>query len=416
MKQLTDNPEETTQGSNLTNSRMPRRRSESPWFWVQLVGGSLVFHGALLAIALPFSARLSAASQSGSPTPVEFVELSEPSPDSAASQPPIKSTAPAASPEPVPEKSQSASNEIPPSDISFAPAPSSTISPLPIPAPEVSPLLESSPQPSPEISPSPETQTETPFETAAVSPQPNSLPLPVLPSASPAQPSPNPPQPEQRVSEITPEPPVPKPSASGDSTNRSSDRPQTETSPTEPTATIPPAPQPRTLPSDPGLQTTAINIPVPDVSEAIAAAPSTVDSDHLNSANSEAAPVGVTLSLSSSSQVDPDGDKTLELARPIENSTTFLPDPSASACQITPDVLNRVGTPIALQIATDELGEVKNVKVYQSSGSLDYDQLAACLVKKQWRFEPATAMNASGTQREAIASDELLITITINRS
>ena len=158
---------------------------------------------------------------------------------------------------------------------------------------------------------------------------------------------------------------------------------------------------------------------MPDVSEAIAAAPSTVDSDNLNSANSEAAPVGVTLSLSSSSHVNPDGDtsvKTLEIARPIDHSTTFLPDPSASACQITPDVLNRVGVPIALQIATDAQGKVINVKIYQSSGSLDYDQLAACLVTQQWRFEPAIALNASGTQRQAIASDELLITITINRS
>jgi len=158
---------------------------------------------------------------------------------------------------------------------------------------------------------------------------------------------------------------------------------------------------------------------VPDVSEAIAAAPSTVDSDDLSSANSEAAPVGVTLNLANSSRVAPRGDEpveTLEVARANNSSTNFLPDPSASACQVTPDVLNRAGTPIALQVTTDEQGQVLDVSVHQSSGSLDYDQLAVCLVKEQWQFEPATVLNAGETQRQAIASDELLITLTINRN
>jgi TonB family protein len=104
------------------------------------------------------------------------------------------------------------------------------------------------------------------------------------------------------------------------------------------------------------------------------------------------------------------------VARPTNNTSSFLPDPSASACQVTPDVLNRAGTPIALQVTTDEQGKVMNVSIYQSSGSLDYDQLAACLVKEQWRFEPATVLNAGETQRQAIANDELLMTTVIDRN
>lgn len=416
MKQLTDNPEEDTQSPNLTDAWMPRRRTESPWFWVQLVGGSLVFHGALLAIALPLTARLSAASQSGVPTPVEFVELSEPSPKPIVSQPP---TEPAVAAAPAPEEpipTQTVFNEtISPNEISFAPEPSPTILPLPIPAPEVSPSPEASPEPSP----SPEIRTETPFETAAAIPQPDSLPLPVLPSSSPASLSPQPPQPEQRAPEPTPESSAPKPLS-----DTNSDRPPSESLPTDTTATslpLPdPAPQPETPPSDPGLQTTTIDTPIPNVSESIAAVPSTVDSDNLNSANSEPAdPVGVTLSLSSSSRVAPAGDEpveTLELARPVNNTSTFLPDPSTSACQVTPEVLNHVGTAIALQITTKaEQDKPLDVRIYQSSGSLDYDQLATCLVK-EWRFESATALNTGGTERQAIASDELLITLIINRS
>ena len=452
MKQLTDNSEENTQGFNLTPSQMPhQRRTESPWFWLQLVGGSLVFHGALLAIALPLTARLSAA-QSGTPTPVEFVELSElppePSPEPATIQPPTESAA-SPDPAPAPIETQPTVNEAaPPNDISFAPG-SPTISPLPLPAPEVALESESSPEPAPEISPSPEIRAEAPFETAAVPPQPDSLPLPVLPSAAPAQPPPplpEPPQvpentpealrPEAPVPEpVVPEPTVPEPSTPEASTpeaplETTSDRPQsespsTESPSTETTATaLPPspdplAPQPGNPPGDPGLQTTAINIPVPDVSEAIAAPPSTVDADDLSSANSEAAPVGVTLNLANSSRVAPRGDEpveTLEVARANNSSTNFLPDPSVSACQVTPDVLNRAGTPIALQVTTDEQGQVLDVSVHQSSGSLDYDQLAVCLVKEQWQFEPATVLNAGETQRQAIASDELLITLTINRN
>ena len=436
MKQLTDNSEENTQGFNLTPSQMPhQRRTESPWFWLQLVGGSLVFHGALLAIALPLTARLSAA-QSGTPTPVEFVELSElppePLPEPAISQPPTESAA-SPDPAPAPIETQPTVNEAaPPNDIRFAPEPSPTISPLPLPAPEVAPAPESSPEPAPEISPSPEIRAETPFETAAVPPQPDSLPLPVLPSSAPAQPPPQLPEPQQTPETtpeaLRPEAPVPEPSTPEASTpetplETTSDRPLTSASPADPIATAStapdPSPQPETSPSNSGLQTTSIDIPVPDVSEAIAAAPSTVDADNLSSANSEAAPVGVTLNLANSSRVAPRGDEpveTLEVARANNSSTNFLPDPSASACQVTPDVLNRAGTPIALQVTTDEQGQVLDVSVHQSSGSLDYDQLAVCLVKEQWQFEPATVLNAGETQRQSIASDELLITLTINRS
>lgn len=387
MKQTTDNLEENTQSPDLTHSQMYRKQlADSPWLWVQLVGGSLIFHGTLLAIALPLTARLSPASQPSSSTPVEFVELFEPSPQpEIASQPPVEPAVPSVPINPTePIAAQPTFNEIIPStDLSFAPEPSPTpkISSSPASSPETLPSPEPSPRLSPEVIPSPEDRSETPFETAALPPQPNSLPLPVLPSVSPATPFPQP-------------TPV----------------------------------QPEVLPSDPGLQTTRITTPVPDVSESIAAAPSTVDPDNLNSVNSETvAPVEVTLTLSSARRFTPPDTPTeggaeggsadtLEIARPTLNSTSFLPDPSVSACQVTPDVLNRAGTPIALQVTTDEQGKVTDVSVYQPSGSLDYDQLAVCLVKGQWLFEPATVMNEDKTRREAIASNELLITIVIDRN
>jgi len=459
MKQLTDNFEDNTQSSDLTDSLMHRkRRADSPWLWVQLVGGSLVFHGALLAIALPLTARLSAAAQGSSSTPVEFVELSEPASEPEGSLPiesavppePVAAVAQPAPEQSAPEQPAPALNEpIFPGSIGFAPEPSPEVLPPPVLSPEVFPSPELSPEPSPEV------QTETPFETAVAPPQPDSLPLPVLPSpSSPSsiQPTPEPPQPEQPLPEAAPETPIPEapipeapipeaptqapetsvPEAPANTNSDRSELPASDRSPPEfpstdttaaalPPEPNPPDPQPEISPSDPGLQTTTIDTPIPDVSESIAADPSTVDSDsdNLNSANSEAeVPVGVTLSLSSSSRVAPGAnapDETLEIARPLNSSTSFLPNPSVSACQITPDVLNRTGTPIALKMTTDEQGGVMNVEVYQSSGSLDYDQLAVCLVK-EWNFAPATVLNASETQRQAIASDELLITITIDRS
>jgi TonB family protein len=439
MKQITNNPDEST--PDLTATQWYRkRRTESPWFWLQVLGGSLVFHGIVLAIALPLTARLSAASADGSPTPVEFVELAEPE-----TQPPVESVAPA-EPAPVePAPAESVAEPIAPvqqsepiaptaPSIAFAPEPSPILSPSPETSPESSILPEASPSP---IAPT-EPPIEPPVETA-VSPQPDSLPLPVLPSTSEASPEPlpealpEPEQPPQSAALPSPEPVAPEPSIPEASPQPETPAPEEAPpeAPSEPTPDRPPfpeaaAPQPSPEPvppepqPSPGLETTPIDAPVPDVSGTIAAAPSTVDTENLEAANSQAtAPTGVTLSLANTSRVPPRGDtpvETLELARPIDSSTSFLPDPLTSACQVTPDVLNRAGTPIALQITTDEQGKVLNVSVNQSSNSPEYDQLAACLVKEQWRFEAATVENVEGTGRQPIASDELLITITINRN
>jgi TonB family protein len=406
------------------SQRYRKQRQNSPWFWVQLLGGSMVVHGIVLTIALPIAARLSASANS-SPTPVEFVELSEPAPPAETTPPTEAAPAEPAPAEPI--QPAPAPEPIPPSSIGFAPEPSPINSPTPSP--------EASPVPSPEASPMPEVPAEIPAEipaeTAALpSPQPESLPLPVLPSPT-ASPSPQPeqaavPSPEPVISEASPGPEAPELPPEPE---RPPDRPALSESDTVPGALRDraqpevPDPQPTSpepQPTEPGLQTTPIDEAIPDVSERIAAAPSTVDTDDLDTVNNQAtAPTGVTLSLTGTSRVAPGGGapvETLEIARPIASSMTFLPDPSTSACQVTPDILNRAGTPIALQIATDEQGNVLNASVNQSSGSPEYDQLAVCLVQEQWRFEPATALNAGETERQPIASDELQITITINRN
>jgi hypothetical protein len=432
MKKITNNPDESTQSFDLTASqRYRKRRKDSPWFWVQLLGGSLVFHGIVLAIALPI-ARLSAASADRSPTPLEFVELTE-----AAPEPPVETVAPAepAPPEsapdqPAPVQSAPVPEPIAPSSIGFAPEPSPVSSPTPSPevTPEPSPILT----PSPEASPLTEVPT-APAEAALPFPQPESLPLPVQPSTPAAEPLPEPVQPERSAAVPSLEAPIPEtpiPETPAPEASPIPEAPASELSTEPPIEPTPdsiassegnrpqPSATPEVEPTDPGLQTTPIDAPVPDVSETIAAAPSTVDSDNLDSVNNQAtAPTGVTLSLTGTSRITPLAGapvETLEMARPIESSTTFLPDPSSSACQVTPDILNRARTPIALRITTNDRGGVENVLVSQSSGSPEYDQLAACLVKEQWRFEPATAMDAGGTQRLPIYSDELQIILTIS--
>jgi hypothetical protein len=431
-----------------------RRRKEPIGFWLQLLGGSLVVHGVLLTIALPITARLSTGTRTDAPTPIEVVELAPesdaPSVESAASLTETPAE-PAVPPLAEPAAPSLAANPEPDA-IGFAPEPD-PLSPSPAPSPEVipSPSIEPSP-----IPPLPETPTDTaalPSNLPAPSPEVSPAPSPeVSPAPSPApsqnpfpesspesSPAPSPESSQNPFPEPSPEPfpessPEPSPvlsdeSASGDAVNENGDR-VPNSSPADPgelAASPLPEPSPSPTPDEPGLQTTPIDTPVPDVSQTIAAAPSNAETGNLDptAANPAAAPTGVLVSLAAYSEAPlaatggdntPEIQDTLEIARPTTNSMAFIPDPATSACQVTPSILNQIGTPIELIVTTDERGGVLNVSVYKSSGNSEYDQLAACLVQTQWQFSPATVLDSTGTQRQPIASDALLLNLTLDRN
>jgi TonB family protein len=107
-------------------------------------------------------------------------------------------------------------------------------------------------------------------------------------------------------------------------------------------------------------------------------------------------------------------------AAPLETSES-LPDQTAqpktevkrisrrSPCRVTPEVVKFLGKTVALQVATDETGQVVDTVTQESSENLAYDRLAVCLVEN-WEFKPAIA------QGQAVANDGLVVRITIDRS
>jgi hypothetical protein len=174
---------------------------------------------------------------------------------------------------------------------------------------------------------------------------------------------------------------------------------------------------------EPGLETTPIEVPVPDVSETIAAQPSTVDTENLDEATTpqQTAPTNLIASVVSASRVPPkeanDLDPTVEVARPlVPSEINFVADPALSSCLPTPDILAWGGM-VSLRIATDEQGNLlADPIVRQSSQDSAYDQLAICTVKEKMRFAPATAIDPATNQRSPIPNDELVLNLIIQRN
>jgi TonB family protein len=423
-----------------------RRRRESPGFWLQVLGGSLVFHGLVLTIALPLVNRVSA-SQSEAIAPVEFVELAEsPAPADLTPEPapevtesaPVAEPSSALQPEPQPElQPEPQPPPEPPAAIAFEPSPAPIPTPIPAPTPEPTVLpsvIASAPSPPAEVAtapepdslplpfPSPIFSTPEPISTPQASPEPLAeTPLPedlTSEQSTAEQPAAEQPAAEQPAPEQA-EPIAPESTATDPTDDSLNQQPQTaaDPDPIAPDAIARATPAP-----EPGLQTTRIDTPVPDVSGTVAAAPSSADTENLDQAPAEApAPAGVRISLNSASQAPiaatddrPDENlETLEIAQPLSDSATIVPDPASSTCQITPGALNQAGTAIALRVRTDQQGQAVDVSVEQSSGNSEYDQLAACLVKTQWSFEPATLLNQQTQQREPIGNDRLLLNVTL---
>ncbi|MEX0270527.1 hypothetical protein AB3R30_15390 [Leptolyngbyaceae cyanobacterium UHCC 1019] len=94
-----------------------------------------------------------------------------------------------------------------------------------------------------------------------------------------------------------------------------------------------------------------------------------------------------------------------------EPTKLFSSDPST--CTLTPEALHSFGQPVKLQLPLDETGILnpqKLVTVKQSSGNIQYDELATCVTKLS-RFIPAYTLE--GDLKRPVSSNlDIQITLT----
>lgn len=193
-------------------------------------------------------------------------------------------------------------------------------------------------------------------------------------------------------------------------------------------------PQTGIQPQAPQIETEQIEVPIPDISNMPSTAttsddaigdtfdqvlendsesiseerPEPVSEEPVPETANQAVPALLTASLTTD-------------AAPSEPTSEPLPDETAqpktevkrisrrSPCRVTPEVVKFLGKTVALQVATDETGQVVDTVTQESSDNLAYDRLAVCLVEN-WEFKPAIA------QGQAVANDGLVVRITIERS
>jgi TonB family protein len=153
-----------------------------------------------------------------------------------------------------------------------------------------------------------------------------------------------------------------------------------------------------------------IDTPVPDVSGTLAI-PSTA-ANPADLAQVEASRLAVPALLTAQITATPmpaEQPETMPdtIARPKDESQTFSADPTTSLCRITPEAARYLGSTVAVQVVTNETGQVTEAIVRQSSQNSAYDELATCMVK-QWQFEPATK------QGQPVQSDALIVAIRIS--
>jgi outer membrane biosynthesis protein TonB len=208
--------------------------------------------------------------------------------------------------------------------------------------------------------------------------------------------------------------------------------------------------------AEPQIMTERIEVPIPDISKMPSPSPSsTADSEPVDSepadseqnserkqsenvaeSPSESLPEDLPEQPATSAEATPETTPetaTNQLAVPVSLTASLttdaapldtnqpLPDETAqpktevkrisgrSPCRVTPEVVRFLGKTVALQVATDETGQVVETVTQESSENPAYDRLATCLVEN-WEFSPAIA------QGEAVANDGLVVRITIDRS
>lgn len=276
-----------------------------------------------------------------------------------------------------------------------------------LPAPEVVPSVSAQPSAQsataePAINPA-----EAPLNSAANSSRASGSIGIVSADSNPlSQPPVTPPPPRAAVAPATPgadQPAVtqtPQPSIPPDPAPAAPDSPHLAMADrqAEPIATPSPSPSPL-------ITTEQIDVPIPDVSQPWTppASPSP--------AGIPAIPRYLTASLTTdplpvTTEVKPDSAEVA--AQPTATSRIFSSNPALSPCPVRREAIAVLGQTVALQVKTDELGQVTETVTQTSSQNAAYDELATCLVKS-WKFQPATV------QGQAVANG-LLVHITIDRS
>lgn len=343
---------------------LSRRKTRPLWFWLLLTGGSIVAHLALIyavGAITPQSSELGAEAV----MPIDFVELpaSQPAPQRQPLQQNSTGLTAASQEASAPKISASLPTQPPPAALSQIQGTTPT-------------KAVASQQPAPL------SKTEPPSES-----QPNSVP------AQPASVSQAANQTAQTETGASPlaSPPSTIPSSPVASSLPLLDQPAS------------PSPSPSPL-----IAAQPIDVPVPDVSETLPLPPE-VSSESATVTNRIMIPSHLTASLTTDSP-SPDSKPELdEAAHPETEVQRFSSNPAASPCLVTSEAVKFLGKTVAMQVATDETGQVLQTVTQESSQSPAYDALATCLVRN-WRFEPAIA------QGEPIANDGLVVRITIDRS
>lgn len=341
--------------------------------WGLLTSGSIAAHWLLLGLAQPLTQRFVLPAPPVAATPIDLIELAEEEQPAAASPP---SAAPPSSP---PATKPPATK--PP--LSTAPAQSTPLDAARVPTPPAAPSASLG-------------DWSTTPGSIGVAP-------PLAPSPSRVQP----PVP-------SPQPPVPSPIETPSATPSTVFTPSIATPefgglPEENSRPIAPSPTPTPTPSvspSPLISTLPIDTPVPDVSGTLP-----LPSVNPSPLPSVVTPQGVvpaqlTARLTSPPPAEPPLNN---LARPRSDEQTFAVDPRTLPCPVTPEAVEFLGTPVAVQVSTDETGNVTDTVTRESSDSPAYDALAQCLVNN-WQFEPARA------QGRPIADDALVVQIIIERS
>lgn len=331
-----------------------RKHVDPPSIWISVFAGSLLIHLFLL-IAFKIAAARISTTQQESPIAIDLIEVA-PGSSELAEVPPIADTPVG---ELAPSSSSSATSPSTTSEISAAPesaiAPNSPAANPTNPA-QLSPETTSPVQPfTPAGQLSPSQAPTTPPNETTLPPQTNERP----PTSTNPEPDPNP-------SPIFPEA---NPTPTGE--------PGTD-SPAEPTDSN----QPNTSPDAGGDVAQLPEIPV----------------------ERDVLPAGVAVSLGGVRIPAGVPDPPQYPAQPTINNQSFPSDGSGSGCLLNPESTHYLGQAVVLRIAVDEQGKViaDATAVQQSSGSAEYDQLAACLIGG-WQFDAAA--NIVNGQRDTVASN-----------
>lgn len=161
----------------------------------------------------------------------------------------------------------------------------------------------------------------------------------------------------------------------------------------------------RPLPSSnpsPLIVTQQINVPVPDVTATLP-----VEADQPTEAIVEEIMVPSELTASLTTALPEANNLPLdEAAYPKQEVQTFTANSTSSPCVVSPEAVPFLGKTVAMEVMTNESGQVVDTVTQESSQNPAYDELATCLVKN-WDFEPATA------QGQPVATNGLVVRITI---